>query len=50
MTDPIEEERLAKGIKCGSLSSGKIFYEGMQSALRSATIDENEVVHFIEIC
>ncbi len=47
---PLEKERLAKGIKCGSLASGKIFYEGMQSALRSATIDEDDVVHFIEIC
>ena len=32
------------------LASGKIFYEGMQSALRNATIDEDDVVHFIEIC
>jgi hypothetical protein len=38
--NPVEKERLAKSIKCGSLASGKIFYEGMQSALRSATIDE----------
>jgi hypothetical protein len=37
-------------MKFGSLASGKIFYEGMQSALRSATIDEDDVVHFIEIC
>jgi hypothetical protein len=48
--NPIEKERLAKGIKFGSLAGGKIFYEGMQSALRSATIDEDDVVHFIEIC
>ena len=48
--NPVEKDRLAKGIKFGSLASGKIFYEGMQSALRSATIDEDEVVHFIEIC
>ena len=46
----IEKDRLAKGIKTGSLAGGKIFYEGMQSALRSATIDENDVVNFIEIC
>ncbi|MGB6670824.1 MAG: hypothetical protein WBE34_00175, partial [Candidatus Nitrosopolaris sp.] len=32
------------------MASGKIFYEGMQSALRNATIDEDDVVHFIEIC
>jgi hypothetical protein len=48
--NPVEKERLARGIKCGSVASGKIFYEGMQSALRSATIDEDDVVHFIEIC
>jgi len=48
--NPVEKDRLAKGIKCGSLASGKIFYEGMQSALRSATIDEDDLVHFIEIC
>jgi hypothetical protein len=46
----VEKDRLAKGIKFGSLASEKIFYEGMQSALRSATIDEDDVVHFIEIC
>jgi hypothetical protein len=48
--NPVEKDRLAKGIKTASLASGKIFYEGMQSALRSATIDEDDVVHFIEIC
>ncbi len=48
--NPAEKERLARDIKCGSLASGKIFYEGMQSALRSATIDEDDDVHFIEIC
>jgi len=48
--NPVEKDRLAKGIKSGSLASGKIFYEGMQSALRNGTIDEDDVVHFIEIC
>ncbi|MGB7956843.1 MAG: hypothetical protein WCF23_22955, partial [Candidatus Nitrosopolaris sp.] len=48
--NPVEKERLVKGMKFGSLASGKIFYEGMQSALRSAIIDEDDVVHFIEIC
>ena len=48
--NPVEKDRLAKGIKTASLASGKIFYEGMQSALRNATIDEDDVVHFIEIC
>lgn len=47
--NPIEKDRLAKGIKTGSLAGGKIFYEGMQSALRNATIDEDDVVHFIEV-
>jgi hypothetical protein len=32
------------------LARGKVFYEGMQAALREATIDENNVVQFIEIC
>jgi hypothetical protein len=45
-----EKNRLFKDIKSGSLARGKIFYEGMQSALRDATIDENNVVHFIEVC
>jgi hypothetical protein len=27
-----------------------IFYEGMQFALRGGTIDENDIVHFVEIC
>jgi hypothetical protein len=30
-------DRLAKDIKSGSLARGKIFYEGMQAALRNAT-------------
>lgn len=33
--NPVEKERPVKGMKFGSLASGKIFYEGMQSALRS---------------
>jgi hypothetical protein len=47
--NPVRKGRLATGIKFGSLAR-KIFYEGMQSALRSATIDEGDVVHFVEIC
>lgn len=42
-------DKLAKDIKSGSLARGKIFYEGMQAALRDATIDENDEVHFIVI-
>ena len=48
--NPKEKQRLAESIRSGSLAHGKIFYEGMQTALREATIDENDVVHFIEIC
>ena len=43
-------DRLAKDIKSGSLVRGKIFYEGIQAALRDATIDENSEVNFIEVC
>src|SRR5215204_1482491 len=45
-----DKKRLAEAIKSGSLARGKIFYEGMQSALREGTIDENDIVHFVEIC
>jgi hypothetical protein len=45
-----EKYRLASDIKSGSLARGNIFYEGLQAALRDATIDENDVVNFIEIC
>jgi hypothetical protein len=45
-----DKEQLAEAIKSGSLAKGKIFYEGMQTALREGTIDENNIVHFVEIC
>jgi hypothetical protein len=45
-----EKYRLTEDIKSGNLARGDIFYEGMQAALREATIDENNVVQFIEIC
>jgi len=45
-----EKQRLREGIKSGSLAKGKIFYEGMQTALREGTIDDNDIVHFVEIC
>jgi hypothetical protein len=48
--NPKERQRLSDSIKTGSLAQGKIFQEGMQTALREATIDENDVVHFVEIC
>jgi len=45
-----QRQRLADSISSGSLAKGKIFYEGMQSALREATLDEKDIVHFVEIC
>jgi hypothetical protein len=48
--NPGEKQRLREAIKSGSLAKGKIFYEGMQTALREGTIDDNDIVHFIEIC
>jgi hypothetical protein len=44
------KDRLADSIKSGSLAHGNVFYEGMQTALREGTIDENDIVHFVEIC
>jgi hypothetical protein len=48
--NPSEKQRLREGIESGSLAKNKIFYEGMQTALRKGTIDENDIVHFVEIC
>ena len=45
-----EKQRLREAIETGSLAKGKIFYEEMQTALRQGTIDENDIVHFVEIC
>src|ERR687896_2220435 len=45
-----EKQRLKEAIKSGSLARDKIFYEGMQTALREGTIDENDMVYFVEIC
>jgi hypothetical protein len=47
---PKAREKLANSIKSGNLAKGKIFYEGMQAALRTATMDETDTVHFIEAC
>jgi len=47
---PEAKDRLADSIKSGSLAHGNVFYEGMQTALREGTIDENDIVHFVEIC
>ena len=48
--NPKHRARLAESINSGSLAKGKIFYEGMQAALREATIDETDTVHFVEVC
>jgi len=48
--NPEGKQRLSDSIKSGSLAHGKIFYEGMQTALREGTIDEKDVVHFVEVC
>jgi hypothetical protein len=48
--NPSEKQRLRETIETGSLARGNIFYEGMQTALREGTIDENNIVHFVEIC
>lgn len=44
------KQRLADSLNSGSLARNKIFYEGMQTALREGTLDENNIVHFVEIC
>lgn len=48
--DPAQKQRLKEGIRSGSLAKDKIFYEGMQIALREGSIDENNIAHFVEIC
>jgi hypothetical protein len=45
-----DKRRLADSIRLGTLAKGKIFYEGMQAALRGATIDDTDTVHFVEVC
>jgi hypothetical protein len=48
--NPDDRKKLVDSIKSGNLAKGKIFYEGMQAALREAAIDEKDVVHFVEVC
>ena len=48
--NPDGRKKLVDSIKSGNLAKGKIFYEGMQAALREAAIDEKDVVHFVEVC
>jgi hypothetical protein len=48
--NPAEKQKVSDSINNGSMGRGKVFYEGMQTALREATIDDDYVIHFIEIC
>ena len=48
--NPEGRKKLVDSIKSGNLAKGKIFYEGMQAALREAAIDEKDVVHFVGVC
>ncbi len=48
--NPKDRQRLRDSLKNGSLGSGTIFHEGMQTALREGTIDGDGVVHFVEVC
>src|ERR1041384_2923709 len=48
--NPEGKQTLADSIESGSMARGKIFYEGMQTALREGTIDQNDIVHFVEVC
>jgi hypothetical protein len=45
-----DRQKLADSLNSGSLARNRIFYEGMQMALREGTIDKNGIVHFVEIC
>ncbi len=48
--NPEGRQKLTDSISSGNLAKGKIFYEGMQAALREATIDDTDMVHFVEVC
>jgi hypothetical protein len=48
--NPKDKARLADSIRLGTLAKGQIFYEGMQAALRGATVDDTDTVHFVEVC
>lgn len=43
-------EKLTNTLRSGNLAKGQVFYEGMHAALRGATIDDTDIVHFVEIC
>jgi hypothetical protein len=43
-------KKLANSIRSGNLAKGQVFYDGMHAALRGATIDDMDIVHFVEVC
>ena len=43
-------EKLTNAIRSGNLAKGQVFYEGMHAALKGATIDDMDIVHFVEVC
>jgi hypothetical protein len=43
-------EKLADSLKYATLGKGEIFYEGMMAAVKEGTIDDDNVVHFVEVC
>jgi hypothetical protein len=47
---PESRASLADNIRSGNLARRQVFYQGMQSALRGATIDGTDIVHFVEVC
>jgi hypothetical protein len=48
--NPESRASLANSIKSGNLARGQVFYQGVQSALRGARIDDTGMVHFVEVC
>ena len=49
--NPNDRQKLCDSLKNGTLGIGTVLQEGMQTALRGATIDDDgDVVHFIEVC
>ncbi len=47
---PGKKKTLKENVRNGSVAEGTIFHSGMMAGLRKATIDEEERVHFIEVC
>ena len=45
-----KKQVLAKNLCNGTVAENTIFHGGMMAGLRSATVDEKERIHFIEVC